>query len=452
MGGHVTTNQTTTLDFTLDNETWIVDPGISVAVTGNAVSSNHLNSRLINKGQISASGGDNAGVLFTSNGGSIRNSGQILAADGSAIVIFTGSGQTTGVRNLKGGVIEGPSSMVALLGFDGNESIVNAGRIGSLNATFSIETSMALGSGDDSITNFLKIGHTVISGRITGTIDLGIGNDTLLGGKRPVAVHDGAGADTYRFGGGNDYYIAKAGGATDGNDIVSGGSGIDFYDVGGSVFTSCFINLDSKAHTSGATTVDANTAAGEDISGAGNKDIVTGFEHVGGSEAADLIFGNKAANQINGASGNDDLYGLGGNDLLDGSLGSDVLIGGKGADRLTGGDDSDTFRYLSLKDSTVAKNGRDVILESGFVDGQDFIGLGAIDANTKNGAATNETFAFLGVDAPFHKTPGGLRVLTTQSGWLIQGEVNGDKKPDFAIAVKDAGHVIVWSEADFLDL
>jgi hypothetical protein len=45
-----------------------------------------------------------------------------------------------------------------------------------------------------------------------------------------------------------------------------------------------------------------------------------------------------------------------------------------------------------------------------------------------------------------------LRVLTTQSGWLIQGEVNGDKKPDFAIAVKDAGHVIVWSEADFLDL
>jgi serralysin len=457
MGGHVTTNQTTTLVFTLDNETWIVDPGISVAVVGNCVSSNQLNSRLINKGQISASGGDNAGVLFTANGGSMTNSGQILSADGFAIVIFTGSGQTTGVRNVKGGVIEGPGSRAALVGFDGAESIVNAGRIGSLNATFAIDTSIALGSGDDSLTNFLKVGHKVISGRVTGTIDLGFGDDTLLGGKKPEAVQDGPGADTYKLGGGNDYYIAKAGGDTDGNDIVFGGSGADTFDVGGSVFTSCFINLDTKAHTAG-TTVAANTAAGDDISGAGNQDIVTGFEHVGGSEAADLIFGNKAANELNGNSGNDDLYGLGGNDLLLGGSGSDVLIGGKGRDKLASGSSSsadgstDIFQYLSLKDSTVATKGRDVILESGFVDGRDLIGLSVIDANTKNGGATNETFAFLGVDVAFGNTPGGLRVLTTGSGWLIQGEVNGDKKPDFAIEVRDAAHAIVWSAGDFLDL
>jgi len=45
MGGHVTIDHTTPLPFTQADETWIVDPGVSVAVaTGNAVFSARLNS------------------------------------------------------------------------------------------------------------------------------------------------------------------------------------------------------------------------------------------------------------------------------------------------------------------------------------------------------------------------------------------------------------------------
>jgi hypothetical protein len=44
---------------------------------------------------------------------------------------------------------------------------------------------------------------------------------------------------------------------------------------------------------------------------------------------------------------------------------------------------------------------------------------------------------------------GGLRVVTKDFGWLIQGEVNGDKVTDFTIKVLDASHTINWSAADF---
>src|SRR4029079_10936963 len=132
-----------------------------------------------------------------------------------------------------------------------------------------------LGAGDDHFTNFKKIGNKVVSGALLGFADLGDGNDTFLGGHKKEAVIDAGGSDTYKLGGGGDTYIAKNGGS-DGNDIVSGGSGIDTFDVGGSVFNGVFINLDSKNHTAGMANLAAHTARGDDISGS-FKDTITGF-------------------------------------------------------------------------------------------------------------------------------------------------------------------------------
>ena len=128
-------------------------------------------------------------------------------------------------------------------------------------------------------------------------------------------------------------------------------------------------------------------------------------------------------------------------------------MGGKGADQLFGqsvtfGGTADVFMFLSLNDSTPAKDGRDAIMD--FNDGFNIININAIDANTKNGAATNEDFQFLGIDVSFGNAPGGLRVITKDFGWLIQGEVNGDKKADFAIQVNDPTHTIIWSADDFV--
>ena len=84
-----------------------------------------------------------------------------------------------------------------------------------------------------------------------------------------------------------------------------------------------------------------------------------------------------------------------------------------------------------------------------FEDTRDIINLVSIDANTSNAAGTNDAFSFLGVDAAFSSAPGGLRVITKDFGWLVQAEVNGDKKADFAIQVNDPTHSISWTAGDF---
>ena len=451
MGGHVTADQTTPLVFTKVDETWIVDPGVSIAVNEDpAVLSNFANSTLINHGAISASGFiagiANRGVVFGGDGGSIINSGLISSAYGHAIEIATGSGETTAVRNLRSGIIQ--SGDTALLGGDGNERIVNAGKI----MTNIYSPTVNLGGGNDVFNNFIKVGTKVISGTVSGIIDLGAGDDILRGGNKAEGVQDGSGSDTYKLGRGNDHYYATHSGA-DGNDIVSGGSGIDAYDAFATV-NDLLINLDNVAHTD-VDTVAANTAQGIDISGGFVfKDTVTGFESAYGGEGHDQIFGNKSANFLNGYHGPDGLYGFGGNDHLVGGSGADTLVGGKGADVLDSGvyaaadGAADLFLFLSSKDSTAAKAGRDVI--NFFEDTLDIIKLDAIDANMTNGGTTNEAFQFLGVDQPFTSDPGGLRVMTKDYGWLIQADVNGDKKADFAIQVNDPTHTIIWSADDFV--
>src|SRR6185503_12697764 len=110
MGGTVTTNQTTQLQFTQFDETWIVAAGVSIAVAGdNAVLSNAAigaaNSTLINRGEISANGLGHAGVFFTSYGGVITNSGKISSDSSNAIRISNAAyaGATTLVKNQRGG-------------------------------------------------------------------------------------------------------------------------------------------------------------------------------------------------------------------------------------------------------------------------------------------------------------------------------------------------------------
>jgi hypothetical protein len=87
------------------------------------------------------------------------------------------------------------------------------------------------GTTEDIFTDFKKIGHIIKNGKVIGTINLGGGNDHFNGGANAETVKDSDGSDVYKFGGGNDTYIALNGGAADGTDIVNGGKGIDTYDA-----------------------------------------------------------------------------------------------------------------------------------------------------------------------------------------------------------------------------
>lgn len=158
------------------------------------------------------------------------------------------------------------------------------------------------------------------------------------------------------------------------------------------------------------------------------------IENVVGGSANDSIMGNQAANTLRGNAGNDVLSGDRGNDLLDGGVGNDILFGGAGADRLTGGTGADRFLFKSLAETTVATTSRDTIYD--FVASQsDKVDLSAIDANTA--ATGNQAFAFVGT-AAFSGGKGELRFDRAASDTYIYGDVNGDRKADFAIHLDDA--------------
>jgi Ca2+-binding RTX toxin-like protein len=168
----------------------------------------------------------------------------------------------------------------------------------------------------------------------------------------------------------------------------------------------------------------------------------------------DFVFGHNANDTINGGIGNDILDGGAHNDLIDGSvgndtllggIGNDTLIGGVGIDRLTGGLGRDVMTGGTLRDifdfNAVAETGRtattrDVIRD--FVHLTDDIDLATIDAN--GAAAGNAAFKFLAAKgAAFTGVQGQLHWFqqnaagTVNDKTIVEGDINGDRRADFAI-------------------
>lgn len=177
-----------------------------------------------------------------------------------------------------------------------------------------------------------------------------------------------------------------------------------------------------------------------------------GFERVIGSDGGDVILASagrlSGLTLIDGGAGVDrlqlksagtldvrdiDLVGI---ELLAGSAGKDQLIGnaaanalsgGDGADRITGGAGADRFVYGALTDSD--GNARDQILDFSRADG-DRIDLRAIDAVA---GGVDDAFALV---AAFTRAAGQLVAAPNGGGRvLVQGDVNGDGRADFAIEV-----------------
>jgi VCBS repeat-containing protein len=147
------------------------------------------------------------------------------------------------------------------------------------------------------------------------------------------------------------------------------------------------------------------------------------------SKGNDKLTGTNANNKFDGLAGNDIIKGLGGNDFLTGGLGKDLLIGGKG---------KDTFDFNATAESK--KGGlRDIITDFSHKEG-DKIDLSGIDANTKT--KVDNKFVFIGSSA-FHKIAGELHLVNG----VLSGDINGDAKADFEIAITGAHNLV---KADFI--
>jgi Ca2+-binding RTX toxin-like protein len=360
--------------------------------------------------------------------------GAITLGDMSNTLIVGGKGRITGNVNLAGGadVLENAGVLGQFSTGSGADKVRNSGTIATL----------ITAGGDDVVVNTGSI----------GSVDLGDGNDSYTGSGREDVISDSNGGDTIKLGKGNDVYRATgaAPGLDDDDIIEAGGGGDDVYDAGAAT-NGVYVNLDSVSHTTAqfnapaSPFVAAKTAIGVDVAGMDSKDAISGFENVIGGSASDSIYGSGSANELSGGGGADYLFGFAGNDEINGGAGNDWINGGAGADRLFGGADADRFQFLSVSESGVNASKRDVI---GDFETGDVIDLSLIDADKKTPG--DQAFDFIGTNVNFTKVAGQLRSVWTADSQIVQADVNGDGKADFAIEVSDPGHAITLSAGDFI--
>jgi Ca2+-binding RTX toxin-like protein len=214
----------------------------------------------------------------------------------------------------------------------------------------------------------------------------------------------------------DDSYLGAAG------ERILGGKGIDGIAIG---------DGNDALGEQGDDELIGNASGNRIAGGLGNDKIL-------GNDGDDYLFGDAGNDEIHGGDGIDDIRGGGGSDTIDGGLSSDIILGGRGKDFLTGGADSvtssvqDAFVFTALADS---KKGaaRDVIEDFA---NPDVIYLTQIDA--KKGVAGNQHFHWIGKQH-FHDAKGELHYRlvnhagTTHDVTLVEGDVNGDGRPDFQI-------------------
>jgi Ca2+-binding RTX toxin-like protein len=271
------------------------------------------------------------------------------------------------------------------------------------------------------------------------------GNDVVVGGSGIDWLYGHDGDDVLRPGAGMN--LVNGGAGTD--TVVYSGSSSDYrvYFYGDDLY------------------VEWATVDGEDVTILG-LDLLLGVEEIYfegdsvtvtladvpalGTAASEIITGTTRPDVLFGTDGDDEIYGLGGRDVLSGGAGSDLLsggdgadyifdeeggddifIGGGGADWIAGGQGADVFVYL-LSSDTGTGTGADWIW--GFTPGDHLIDLSALDAD--GSAAGNQAFAFIG-GAAFSATAGELRYAEETDHGLIQWDTDGDGAAD--------GEIAIWS-------
>ena len=291
----------------------------------------------------------------------------------------------------------------AIYGFGGDDFIFGAGGVDFISAGDGNDNArggpgsdlMYGGRGNDKL--FGDAGNDRMYGqsgndRLYGSLD----KDSLYGGGGNDFLDGGAGADRMLGGNGNDIYIVD-----NKNDVVveSSRSGVD------------------TVRSSGEMRLAANVEnlllrGGRDIDGTGNA-------------LGNVIRGNSGDNTLRGLDGNDLLKGGAGNDRLIGGDDKDRLLGGAGKDTMSGNSGEDRFLFRSASDSAVGAN-RDVITD--FDRSEDQIDLRSIDADSR--ARGNQEFDFIG-SRGFTRDAGEVRF----SGGILSGDVNGDGRADFEVAL-----------------
>lgn len=296
-------------------------------------------------------------------------------------------------------VSSGTDAIDGGLGFDRIIAEVN-GAVITLSALSGIEeiTGRATGyarlAGTGAAENF-DLSKTTLTN--ISTINMGAGNDTIIGSDASDIIVGGSGIDMLAGGKGHDRFEIGRGA---GLDIIDGGEGYDQVVGTGNGAIVSFAGLSNIEAVSGNfTTRIVGTSAGErmDLSGLDLSGIAL----------------------IDGGSGNDTIIGSNAGDRIMGNTGSDILTGGLGAD---------AFVYTTTAQSRGAT--ADTITD--FVQGVDVIDLAAVDANRV--LAGVQDFVFSGATALIGLSGQIWFDAATFAGETrVYGDTNGDARADMEI-------------------
>lgn len=270
------------------------------------------------------------------------------------------------------------------------------------------------GTGNDSVVNFKEFGND---------IRLGAGNDTYVG--TGFASFSNEPGDVVRAGDGNDSFVVSTFKSQyfgeNGNDTFTSVGWQNVFNGGAGTDT---ISYEARSDDPSLGGVTVSLIEGLAQTGANRFETLVSIENATGSLKADTLIGTNGVNVLKGLDGNDAMDGLRGNDVLVGGRGSDYMLGGVGADR---------FDFNAINESVVGAN-RDLIDDFSHAQG-DRIDLATIDANTRTSG--NQAFSFIG-DADFASRAGQLRF----DDGIVSGDVNGDGRADFQIAVTTSTHLV----------
>ena len=325
--------------------------------------------------------GDDAAIQFDIGGNEITNHGSLTSANvgltavgGNNVVTNFGLisgplgalylGGSANVLTNSGFIVSDSAALGPAASLEGG-SVTNSGTIqgwfgvgfnslGPLNSLLNTGTIMSLTAGGAGVLGSSIKEVITNNGSIQGfsaadmAVSLNAGDDTYdgRGGTLLGSVRGGNGADTIYGGTGAETLMGDAQ-----NDYLDGGAGADSLDGGPGDDTFVLRNegnaFNTLADVSGFDTV--TTTISRSLGTWGFIEGLTLVEGAGGIAG----YGNGLGNALIGNSGNNRLEGLNG---------SDTILGMRGTDVLVGGNDGDTFKFMTILDSTVG-NLRDVITD-----------------------------------------------------------------------------------------
>jgi flagellin len=146
----------------------------------------------------------------------------------------------------------------------------------------------------------------------------------------------------------------------------------------------------------------------------------------------------------NSTSASLNLTGTAGDDTLTGGSGNDTLTGGLGQDVLSGRSGADTFVFTRAAESGMLANQRDRIIDWENIDTLD---LSAIDANISQ--MGHQSLVFVGFDpvSDWNVGSGQVKYIYGGGNTYVVGDVTGDGRADFNIAIQGVHTLILDTDS-----